>query len=141
MRNGSTQFCMGTDAMNGAPWEPFMGMWYLISGKTMLPGVAGVPPAERLTREEALRSHTSDCGWFLDQDGRLGSLQKGYHADLIVPSADYFTMPEDEIKDLTSDLTIVGGRVVWAAGEFAGDAARFLGRYDHVVARCPRRSH
>ena len=39
----STHFCMGTDAMNGAPWEPFMGMWYLISGKTMLPGVAGVP--------------------------------------------------------------------------------------------------
>ena len=126
----STQFCMGTDAMNGAPWEPFMGMWYLISGKTMLPGVAGVPPDQRLTRLEALRSHTRDCGWFLDQEGRLGSLQKGYHADLIVPSADYFTVPEDQIKDLRRDLTIVGGRIVHSAGEFAGGRS---------PARTPRR--
>ena len=115
---GSTQFCMGTDAMNGAPWEPFMGMWYLISGKTLIPGVAGVPPEQRLTRLEALRSHTSGCGWFLDQEGRLGTLEKGRHADLIVPSADYFTVPEDEIKDLRSHLTIVGGRIVHAEGEF-----------------------
>ena len=118
----STHFCMGTDAMNGAPWEPFMGMWYLISGKTMLPGVAGVPPDQRLSRTEALASHTRDCGWFLDQEGRLGSLVKGYHADLIVPSADFFTVPEDQIKDLTSDLTIVGGRIVHSAGDFTGEA-------------------
>jgi hypothetical protein len=43
----------------------------------------------------------------------------GQLADLIVPDRDYFSCREEEIADLTSELTIVGGRVVYAAGRFA----------------------
>jgi hypothetical protein len=36
-----------------------------------------------------------------------------------VPDRDYFSCAEDEIADTTSDLTIVGGKVVYGAGDFA----------------------
>ncbi len=110
--------CLGSDAMNGSPWAPFQRMWYIISGNTMRPGVAGVPPEQRLSRTEMLRHETVECGWFMDQDGRLGSLQPGWHADLIVLDKDYFTVPVDQIKDLRSNLTIVDGRIVHADGAF-----------------------
>jgi hypothetical protein len=40
-------------------------------------------------------------------------------ADLIVLSDDYFKAPDDAIKDITSLLTVVDGRIVHADGEFA----------------------
>jgi predicted amidohydrolase YtcJ len=110
--------CLGSDAMNGSPWAPFQRMWYIISGATMIPGVAGVPPEQRLTRTEMLRHETVECGWFLDQEGRVGSLQPGWYADLIVLDRDYFTVPVDQIKDIRSNLTIVDGRIVHADGAF-----------------------
>jgi Amidohydrolase family len=50
------------------------------------------------------------------QEGRI---QVGQFADLIVPDRDYFACPEDEITATTSDLTMVGGKVVYGAGDFA----------------------
>lgn len=119
MMLNSAHFCLASDAMNAGPWPPFQGLWYVITGKTMIPGVEGLAADQRLNRLEALRARTSECAWFMDQDGRLGTLERGKHADLIVLTDDYFTVPEDAIKDLRSVLTIVGGRIVWAAGEFA----------------------
>ena len=52
----------------------------------------------------------------MDQEGRLGSLQPGYHGDLIVLDKDYFTVPDDEVKDLKSVLTMVDGRIVYDSG-------------------------
>ena len=115
----SDHMCLGSDAMNGSPWAPFQRMWYIISGNTMLPGVAGVPPEQRLSRTEMLRHETVECGWFIDQEDRVGSLQPGWHADLIVLDQDYFTVPVDKIKDLRSNLTIVDGRIVHADGAFS----------------------
>jgi hypothetical protein len=37
---------------------------------------------------------------------------------MAVLSSDYFSIPEEEIKNLESVLTIVGGTVVYAKGEF-----------------------
>jgi hypothetical protein len=49
--------------------------------------------------------------------GRTGG--GGGLADLIVLSDDYFSVPVDEIRGLTSVLTMVGGRVVYGEGRFA----------------------
>jgi len=57
--------------------------------------------------------------WFSNEEGKKGRIQVGQLADLIVPDRDYFSCPEDEIADTTSDLTIVGGKVVYGAGDFA----------------------
>jgi predicted amidohydrolase YtcJ len=78
-----------------------------------------VPENERLTRAQALQAYTADCGWFMDQDGRLGELRPGYHADLSVLTDDYFSVPDDEIKDLKSVMTVVGGNVVYSDGTLA----------------------
>jgi len=116
--NSAEHMCLASDAMNVAPWAPFQTIWYVVSGQTMLPGVQGVPPEQRLTRTEALRHMTVECGWFIDQEGRVGSLQPGWHADLIVLSDDYFRVPDNAIKDIKSNLTVVDGRVVHADGAF-----------------------
>ncbi|HEX6022351.1 MAG TPA: amidohydrolase family protein [Solirubrobacter sp.] len=112
--NNSAHMCLATDAMNVAAWAPFQMIWMVVTGKTLLPppNDTGVPPDQRLTRTEALRHYTTECAWFMDQEGRLGSLQPGYHADLIVLSDDYFNVPADQIKDLKSVLTMVDGRIV-----------------------------
>ena len=57
--------------------------------------------------------------WFSNEEGKKGRIQVGQFADLIVPDRDYFSCAEDEIADITSDLTIVGGRVVYGAHDFA----------------------
>jgi predicted amidohydrolase YtcJ len=116
----SDHMCLATDAMNVAPWAPFQSLWYVTTGQTLLPGVSGVPADQRLTREEALRHATVECAWFLDLDGKLGTLEPGMLADLIVLSDDYFTVPDNAIKDIRSLLTVVDGRVVSADGEYSG---------------------
>jgi predicted amidohydrolase YtcJ len=70
----SARMCLMTDAMNVAPWPPFLSLYFVTTGQTLLPGDEGVPPEERLTREEALRHYSgTECGWFLDLDARSGS--------------------------------------------------------------------
>src|SRR5215217_7009671 len=115
----SDHMCLASDAMNVAPWAPFQSLWFVTSGHTLIPGVSGVPANERLSRLDALRHMTVECGWFIDQENRVGSLEPGRHADLIVLSDDYFEVPVDDIKDLRSNLTIVGGRIVHADGAFS----------------------
>lgn len=115
----SEHMCLATDAMNVAPWAPFQSLWYVTTGDTLLPGVPGVPEDQQLTRQEALRHATVECAWFLDLDGKLGTLEPGMLADLIVLSDDYFKAPDDAIKDIKSLLTVVDGRIVHADGEFA----------------------
>lgn len=115
-----TRACLGTDALNVSPYPPFLNLWYVISGKTTVPGVAGVVPEQRLTRAEALRFATEKCSWFIDLEGQVGSLAPGNYADLIVLNKDYFAVPEDEIRTLTSVLTVLGGRIVYADAEYAG---------------------
>ena len=68
---------------------------------------------------EALRLFTVGSSWFSSEEGKKGSIAPGQLADLAVLSADYFSIPEEEIKRLESVLTLVGGRVVYAAAPFA----------------------
>ena len=114
------RMCLASDAMNVSPYAPFQNLWYVTTGQTLLPGVSGVPVAQRLTREEALRHATVECAWFLGQEGRLGSLEVGKHADLIVLSDDYFAVADNAIKDIRSVLTVVAGRIVYADAEYTG---------------------
>jgi predicted amidohydrolase YtcJ len=116
----SERMCLMTDAMNVAPWPPFLSLYFVTTGQTLLPGDEGVPPEERLTREEALRHYSgTECGWFLDLDGKIGKLVPGQLADLIVLDKDYFTVPDSEIWKIQSLLTVVNGKIVYGAGEYA----------------------
>ena len=107
----------GTDATRVASYNPFVSLYWLVTGKT----VGGTPmygDANRLDRMEALRLWTVGSAWFSDEQGKKGALVPGQLADLAVLSADYFSIPEDAIKGLESVLTLVGGKVVYASEEF-----------------------
>ena len=115
----------GTDATRVASYNPFVTLYWLTSGRT----VGGTPmygDENRLERMEALRLMTVGSSWFSSDEGRKGALAPGQLADIAVLSADYFSIPEAEIKALQSVLTLVGGNVVHAAGEFAAMAPPVL---------------
>jgi len=73
----------------------------------------------RLDRMEALRLWTVGSSWFSTEQGSKGSIVPGQLADVAVLSADYFSVAEEEIKNLESVLTIVGGKAVYASQEFS----------------------
>jgi predicted amidohydrolase YtcJ len=108
----------GTDATRVASYNPWVSLAWLATGKTV-GGLALYPPQCRLDRETALRMWSEKVTWFSNEEGKKGRIQAGQFADLMVPSKDYFACAEDEIPGLTSDLTVVGGRVVYGAGDFA----------------------
>jgi predicted amidohydrolase YtcJ len=107
----------GTDATRVSSYNPFLSLYWLITGKTV-GGMALYPDRNRLDRSDALRLYTAGSSWFSSEDGKKGLIVPKHLADLCVLSADYFTIPEEQIKSLESVLTIVGGRVVFAAAEF-----------------------
>ena len=108
----------GTDATRVSSYNPFLSLYWLITGKT-IGGTALYNEDNRLERMEALRLYTVGSSWFSSEDGKKGSILPGQLADLSVLSADYFSIPEDEIKRLESVLTIVGGKIVYANEPFA----------------------
>jgi predicted amidohydrolase YtcJ len=108
----------GTDATRVASYNPWVSLAWLVTGKTVA-GMRLYPQRNCLDRETALRMWTENVTWFSNEEGKKGRIQVGQFADLIVPDRDYFSCADDEIADTTSDLTIVGGKVVYGAGDFA----------------------
>ncbi len=108
----------GTDATRVSSYNPWLSLYWLVTGKTV-GGLALYPENNRFDRMEALRLYTVGSSWFSSDDGKKGSIVLGQLADLAVLSSDYFAVPEEEIKQIESVLTIVGGKVVYAAKEFS----------------------
>jgi predicted amidohydrolase YtcJ len=108
----------GTDAHRVMSYNPFVSLQWMLDGKTVA-GLATRGPAEIPTREEALRIYTLGSAWFAFDETRRGSLEPGKLADLAVLSADYLTVPTDRIGHIESLLTLVGGKVVYAAEPYA----------------------
>jgi predicted amidohydrolase YtcJ len=105
----------GTDAHRVMDYNPFVALRWMLDGLT----VGGEPTrdaAEIPTREQALRLYTQGSAWFAFDETRRGSLEPGKLADLAVLDADYFAVPVETIARIQAVLTMVGGRVVYAAG-------------------------
>jgi hypothetical protein len=108
----------GTDATRVSSYNPFVSLYWLITGKTV-GGLSLYSKNNRLDRSEALKLYTTGSSWFSTEDGKKGALAPGQLADLAILSADYFSIPDEDIKQLESLLTIVGGEVVFAASEYS----------------------
>jgi len=115
----------GTDATRVASYNPWVSLYWLVSGRT-LGGLELYPEGNRLSRMEALRLYTVGSSWFSREQDRKGAIVPGQLADLTVLSEDYFAIPEDRIQRIESVLTMVGGNVVHGAGPFAPLAPRAL---------------
>jgi predicted amidohydrolase YtcJ len=108
----------GTDATRVASYNPWVCLAWLTSGRTV-GGLRIYPDRNCLDRETALRMWTENVAWFSNEQGAKGRIENGQFADLVVPDRDYFSCADEEISDISSDLTMVGGKIVYAAGDFA----------------------
>jgi predicted amidohydrolase YtcJ len=107
----------GTDATRVASFNPYVSLYWLVSGRTV-GGMQLYGEENRMSREEALRLYTHGSSWFSTEEDVKGSLAPGQLADFAVLTSDFFSVPEEEIKSLQSVLTVVGGEVVYAAADF-----------------------
>jgi predicted amidohydrolase YtcJ len=108
----------GTDATRVASFNPWVSLYWLVTGKTV-GGTSLRSSAQLLSRMDALRLYTVNGAWFSHEENKKGSIEPGKFADLAVLSADYFSIDVEAIKDIASVLTVVGGKPVYSAAEFA----------------------
>jgi predicted amidohydrolase YtcJ len=88
-------------------------IYYMVTGKNASGTL--INAGQQLTRLEALRLYTADNGWFFHEEDQLGSIEPGKLGDVVVLSADFLDsaqVPDEQIKQIKSVLTVVGGKIV-----------------------------
>ena len=102
------------DGVHIAPLNPWLQMYFATTGVNSFGDK--VNGDQQITRQEALRLFTRGNSWFLRMEDKIGSIEPGKLADLAVLNKDYFAVPDREIKQIRSILTIVDGKIVYDAG-------------------------
>lgn len=108
----------GTDATRVASYNPWVALSWLVTGSTV-GGLTLYPEENRLNRDTALRLYTRGSAWMSREDDVKGRIAPEQYADFTALSADYFSVPDTEIRDIVSVLTVVAGKVVYGASEFS----------------------
>jgi predicted amidohydrolase YtcJ len=116
--NSGLPLSLTTDAFRVSPANPWLAISWAITGKSVS-GATVLAEDNRLSREEALRLYTIGAAWFENLENEKGRIAPGNLADFVLLSKDYFTVPEDEIKSISSVLTVVDGRAVFGLDEYA----------------------
>ncbi len=107
-----------TDAFRASSYNPWIGISWMITGKSVS-GSEILAKNNRLTREEALKLVTVGPTWFENQESEMGKIIPGNLADFALLNKDFFTIPEDEIKTISSVLTVLDGRIVFGEEEYS----------------------
>lgn len=108
---------MTTDAYRAATFNPWVGISWMVSGKSVS-GSEVLAKDNRLTRAEALSLFTRRPAWFMNAESEMGMIAPGHLADFVLLDRDYFAVPESQIKSIASVLTIMDGRVVFGAQDY-----------------------
>lgn len=107
----------GSDATRVSSYNPWVSMYWLTVGKTV--GGLQIYHDSRLDRMTALQLYTQGSAWFSQEQQQKGDIAVGMLADLTVLNSDYFTVADEAIKEIESELTIVAGKIVYADGDFS----------------------
>lgn len=97
-----------------APLDPLMGIYAAATRRTLdgkNPG--GWVPEQRITVAQAVHAYTMGSAFAEHQEKVKGSIEPGKLADLVVLSADIFSIPPEEIESVKIDLTMFEGSVVY----------------------------
>jgi predicted amidohydrolase YtcJ len=116
MLDNHVHLAFGTD-WPVAPLEPLTGIYAAVTRAT-LDGKhpQGWFPEQRLKVAEAIEAYTMGSAYAEFQEKQKGSITPGKLADLVLLSDDLFTIDPKAIQDVTIELTVVGGRVVYQSG-------------------------
>ncbi len=109
---------MGTDATRVSSYNPWLCLYWLATGKTV-GGTSLYDESNILSREKALELYTQGSAWFSNEEKKKGSFVENQLADFAVLSKDFFNVLDEEIKNIYSVMTVVGGEVVHASDEFS----------------------
>ncbi len=114
--NGGSDHMVKIDANESInPYNPFLAMWTAVTRTTERGSVIGLN--EAISREEALKMYTINNAYASFDESMKGSLEPGKLADMVVLTNDLLNCQAEEIKNIESALTIVGGKVVYSSGE------------------------
>ena len=108
---------MTTDAFRASSFNPWIGISWMVSGKAV-GGTEVLAKDNRLTRAEALGLFTRKAAWFMNTETEMGMIAPGNLADFVLLDRDYFSVPESQIKSISSLLTVMDGRVVYGAQDY-----------------------
>jgi hypothetical protein len=97
------------------PYNPFLAMWTMITRITEKGTV--IMPEEAISREDALKMYTINNAFASFEESIKGSIEPGKLADMAVISDDILTCPVDQIRNIESEVTIVGGKIVYSSGK------------------------
>jgi len=114
MVNGGSDHMVKWDADASInPYNPFLAMWTMITRTTERNSV--IMPDEAITRKEALRMYTINNAYASFEEDIKGSIEPGKLADLAILSHNLLDCPVDQIREIQSEMTIVGGKIVYSA--------------------------
>jgi predicted amidohydrolase YtcJ len=110
---GGATLAMGSDAPRG-PVNPLYGMYTAVERKDFGEGPEiRFLPRERIGLHDALYAYTMGSAAALGLEGEIGSLEPGKYADLVVLSQDPFFNDPEALRDMTVQMTMVGGEIVY----------------------------
>jgi len=100
------------------PLNPISSLYASVSRKT-LKGTpeGGYEPAQKMTREQALRSYTLDAAYGAFEEDIKGSISVGKLADFTIYNQDIMTVAESEFLKTEIVMTIFDGKVVYEKEE------------------------
>jgi predicted amidohydrolase YtcJ len=129
----------GINVSQEGQWD---GMELLITRKDENGKVWG--PDQRVDRLTALRISTQNGANYVLKGDKLGSIEPGKLADLVVIDRDFLTMPEDDISEIRSLLTLLGGKFIFLRSDFAAEhnlrpAGAVISTYEELLKRRPSR--
>jgi predicted amidohydrolase YtcJ len=96
-------------AMNS--FNPTLMLWIAVARQSDRGHTYGA--AQKLSRLDALRAVTLWPAWLSFDEDKLGSLEPGKLADLVVIDRDYLTCQEDDICKIKVLRTMVGGKTMF----------------------------
>ena len=100
----------GSDCGFCPPWpmNPLYGLWAAVRHPI---------EGSSISIEEAVKGYTLDATYASFEEGIKGSLELGKLADIAILSRDIASIDPDEIKNVTVDLTMVGGKIEYRAND------------------------
>lgn len=101
-----------------APLNPMLGLYAAVTRATLDgKNPNGWFPEQKVTLKEAIEAYTMSSAYAEFRENEKGSLTAGKLGDVVILDADLFSIAPEKIKEAAVRWTIVGGKVVYEAGQ------------------------